>query len=727
MSSRLSCYLCTKLKPLVQDVTSAISELDETIQSFCGSSGSIGRGTSAFSEGDSPTRAIQWILERLHYAKHDLQQAARRNRESYQYQPHQSQISGASPQQTSPRNPLKRSAEPWDRDDFHGLKRPRSGASSAQPFQLPTLTTHGIAREYIDSSIRDLGPRASPAPSESVPGSAHPRQTSPTPTSRLNTRALPSPSSLAYSLSAAPSLAPVTGQNIASPALSYRQAPSVDTASTNSATSAHIADLQHQITLKSLALQTLQTEYSSLLQKLQRERVKGQAMEKKTSVADQEVNDLTTKNEELTEQVKSLEAQLEECEGKREAARVESSREKDQWGRMLEMGGRLQAKIDGERQKLLEEKAALQQRLFRLEGLKGNQQADDLDSTERGQTVMPNSSKSDQSKSTGTIHAESTAQVNSEIQHNQVAGLRHQVASLNRRIDTLRLALEGAKRQNAEIGQQAHGLLERSTTFSNTIEQAIQEDDVQAEQTNLSPQRKTNTCSTPVRMQMRCDPPEPPHMPSATSLSPQTFRSKSGSRTSTLEVYRDGKVKTAIVADVARAASPAPEELGIHVTPSTSTPEELIRALGPVPAPLPSLQFQARGNYWGFPSTGQSANGARELRDMPRLPAVRVSQTSDHDTSPRSYHSSPGELVEDRSSNASSANRSPEAYVSDSEGKGSGTRPKSKQTFSRFPPLHLETTRSQEAGTHRYHGSHYTWVPAMPPPPRPGPTSSFTP
>lgn len=38
MSARLSCSLCTKLKPLVRDVAIAVAEIDENVQSFCNKS-----------------------------------------------------------------------------------------------------------------------------------------------------------------------------------------------------------------------------------------------------------------------------------------------------------------------------------------------------------------------------------------------------------------------------------------------------------------------------------------------------------------------------------------------------------------------------------------------------------------------------------------------------------------------------------------------------------------
>lgn len=35
MSSRLSCYFCVKLRPLVKDVADAVAELDESVRAIC--------------------------------------------------------------------------------------------------------------------------------------------------------------------------------------------------------------------------------------------------------------------------------------------------------------------------------------------------------------------------------------------------------------------------------------------------------------------------------------------------------------------------------------------------------------------------------------------------------------------------------------------------------------------------------------------------------------------
>ena len=38
MSSRLSCYLCPKLKPMVREVAIAVADLDESVRSYCNKS-----------------------------------------------------------------------------------------------------------------------------------------------------------------------------------------------------------------------------------------------------------------------------------------------------------------------------------------------------------------------------------------------------------------------------------------------------------------------------------------------------------------------------------------------------------------------------------------------------------------------------------------------------------------------------------------------------------------
>lgn len=268
---------------------------------------------------------------------------------------------------------------------------------------------------------------------------------------------------MTFPLSAASSLPTIGAQSLGSPAPSYQAASTAHTASTHSATSAHIADLQHQVTLKSSGLQTLQLEYASLLQKLQREKVKSQTIEKKTTAANQEVNELSGKYEYLTEQVKNLTSQLEMSERKRESDRLETQREKDQWSRMLEMSGRLQAKVDAERQRLLGEKEFLLLRVSRYEIELAQRQSQVVESegsrTSDAVIEAPRSSPVVASQQ----HAPG-GQSDADASETQV--LRREIAVLNGRIEALRAALR-------QIREQSTTFQHISVALQNAADQAL--------------------------------------------------------------------------------------------------------------------------------------------------------------------------------------------------------------------------------------------------------------
>jgi chromosome segregation ATPase len=226
-----------------------------------------------------------------------------------------------------------------------------------------------------------------------------------------------------------------------------------------------VSDLQHQVSLKSLALQTLQAEYASLLQKLQRERVKSQAIEKKSTVADQEINELAGKNEELSDQIKELTTQLEECEKKRELERSEAQREKDQWGRMLEMSGRLQAKVEAERLCLLEEKEFLTRQIHGRKNLDQQRQTSIRPTSALGMSAILN---------------------DQEAEGNDA--LKGQISTLNNKIKALRSALEAVKRINLEMEEQTRGLLHRNVSVASTVDSALR--DCDGMDADVSPSQK---------------------------------------------------------------------------------------------------------------------------------------------------------------------------------------------------------------------------------------------
>ena len=631
-------------------------------------------------------------------------------------------VSGLPPPTSSPPNPLKRSADRWDQDDYPESKRLRSGIS---PDELQRMASVTAFKDDRRASIDYTG--RSPPPSESVPSSAHPRNASPTLSTRP-IRTLPSPSSMNFPPSVPPSLAPPTAPSIGSPSPSYQPAVSIHTASASSATSAHIADLQHQVTLKSLALQTLQSEYASLLQKLQRERVKSQTIEKKTTVADQEVNELTSKNEELTEQLKNLESQLEASEKKRETERAEASREKDQWGRMLELGGRIQNKHATEKQKLEDEIKALTDRVAAYEAEGPNRVR---------QIEIPGDPKrrTSQESTSGSETPSARSNLTTGVLGSDAASLKHEISILNSRIDILRFALEEARRHNRVLDNRAREFVHRTGEIGNIVNRTLEDE----ESVSKSKRKDGSQYESAESRRSSDGTPKP-------NWSPNTLRppeSNSVAESSTSPRFEDSRkpsqstassISTATMASIARAKSPSPAELGFHVNPSTSSPEELIRALGPVPTSLPSFQFSeqfvahetyperyvggSQGHHlqrkrsipWTAPSitemeqanVNMAFGSFRPLQHHIPSPYASITRIAEQaETSPHSYHSSPGPIMDNSSPTSSGSVSGPSPSADGSRSADSAV------------PISTLVSGPQE---------HAAPPAVMPPPPRPNAT-----
>jgi hypothetical protein len=367
----------------------------------------------------------------------------------------------------SPTGASKRGPDDTESIEHESIKRQRTASyNDNHPERVHFASRLEEQRRASDSLQRTEHFRTfSPSHSDSWASSAHPQQHSPSFYGR-SLRPLPSPSSLATASQKASWNGPAAPPG-GSPTSASQAPTSIHTAPTSTAASQHIADLQHQVTLKSLSLQTLQSEYTSMLQKSQRDRLKSQTFEKKAMAADQEINDLTTRNEELVEQVRTLETQLEDCERKRETERSDAVREKDQWGRMLEMSGRLQAKGADDRQKLVQDKEGLQQRLLIYE----NEAAL---SAKRGTSQSHKALPSGQEA--GSIET-STKTSESKEEASRIAVLQHENEMWQKRTYLLRSVLERMEEQYSSFLEKRRKLMEQEiTSIPNAIQSALRED-----------------------------------------------------------------------------------------------------------------------------------------------------------------------------------------------------------------------------------------------------------
>lgn len=134
-----------------------------------------------------------------------------------------------------------------------------------------------------------------------------------------------------------------------------------------SASNQHMQELQRQVSVKTVALISLDREYQSLLQRLDRQRLKSQTLERKFEATDAEINTLTDDKERLEKQVETLEKQLEDANTARDEARVVSTQQATQYMQMLKMESKLSEKVEAERTAWKEERMILKKRIETLE------------------------------------------------------------------------------------------------------------------------------------------------------------------------------------------------------------------------------------------------------------------------------------------------------------------------------------------------------------------------
>ncbi|KIW93578.1 uncharacterized protein Z519_06183 [Cladophialophora bantiana CBS 173.52] len=255
-------------------------------------------------------------------------------------------------------NDLRKASLPPDTprsDDYHRRLPEHPPVQMPRPFEQglpPVLQGEELKRNPpYEQAASGSGLSPHPSSSSSVFGSVQsPMQSQP------STRTLPSPPGNQY---------PRTGSS------EYIQ---YSPTTTQAAHNAHLQDLQHQISTKTLALQTLQREHDQLLAAFSRSQIRCTALDKKSQVSDHEINTLSEDKIRLQQQVEALEIQVQELVKSRDEAHQQSSADGAQWRQIVAMSSQLQLKgADEARRFKLEreawerERSSLQKRIEELE------------------------------------------------------------------------------------------------------------------------------------------------------------------------------------------------------------------------------------------------------------------------------------------------------------------------------------------------------------------------
>lgn len=232
------------------------------------------------------------------------------------------------------------------------------------------------------------------------------------------------------------------------------------TAVQSSAQATHLQDLQHQISVKTLAFQTLQREYDSLLQKLERQRTKCATLEKKFEVSDVEINSLTDEKEKLQAQIAALESQVEELQQSRDETRRQLVASGGQYMRIMEMANRLQAQGAEDKKRWEAEKAELQNRIKVLEEAM-------VAGPERSTSVT---GRADFRPSPSIMPIQASGKTPVASSDETVNVLRAEIGRLRLRTQTLETALQTLREESVSIQEAAKRLVESG----GKIEQATQ-------------------------------------------------------------------------------------------------------------------------------------------------------------------------------------------------------------------------------------------------------------
>ncbi|KFY92413.1 hypothetical protein V498_04971 [Pseudogymnoascus sp. VKM F-4517 (FW-2822)] len=135
------------------------------------------------------------------------------------------------------------------------------------------------------------------------------------------------------------------------------------------AVATHTATLQHEVSVKAYALQTLQQEHDKLLAALSRSQTRSRALEEKQVVADNEVNVLSEDRNRLMDRIAELEREVSEVSEARDEYRNAGVKEGKQYVEIVRMASRLELMAAEERKIMAADLAEKERQLLQRDEL----------------------------------------------------------------------------------------------------------------------------------------------------------------------------------------------------------------------------------------------------------------------------------------------------------------------------------------------------------------------
>lgn len=264
-------------------------------------------------------------------------------------------------------------------DSQRRISPPRPSTSHIGGGALPPI--HAQSPIHVSPELQVKLPSMNPPPTPNRQLPSPPDRSQPSPPGYSSQ----SPSSHMYSVTSYPTSVPPATLNAVSASPPSSQGLNAPPAP--AAVAAHTAALQHEVSLKSYALQTLQSEHDKLLAALSRSQSRARTLEEKQVTADIEVNTLSEERLRLIEKITELEVALDEVGKARDEYRMAGVREGRQYVEIVRMASRLEAMAVQERKRLKERLAAARgsDRERKLSGEKDSGEKSSADQSSSGE------------------------------------------------------------------------------------------------------------------------------------------------------------------------------------------------------------------------------------------------------------------------------------------------------------------------------------------------------
>ncbi|KFY46900.1 hypothetical protein V495_02206 [Pseudogymnoascus sp. VKM F-4514 (FW-929)] len=229
------------------------------------------------------------------------------------------------------------------REGRSGDARRHSSASPSSSDRLPPIYFSGTSHHPPEGSGFKL-PSMNPPP---TPGR---HITSPTQRSRNSPPSynMSSPDSSTFPPTSS-SKPPQPPHQPLSPSVSSTYSSGATSGAVPPAVATHTATLQHEVSVKAYALQTLQQEHDKLLAALSRSQTRSRALEEKQVVADNEVNVLSEDRNRLMDRIAELEKEVSEVSEARDEYRNAGVKEGKQYVEIVRMASQLELMAAEER------------------------------------------------------------------------------------------------------------------------------------------------------------------------------------------------------------------------------------------------------------------------------------------------------------------------------------------------------------------------------------------